>query len=327
MPPATPAGYHRDPLRGRRAVDQRFDDGGGDRSPVDSASKLPFNRRREGGHLRRVGRRHQVDAHAQDHQLIGAADRDAFGQTGQPACGDRPANRWATSRRAPVRSPDECPPARPGLPPASVAGGSSPSPGARPATGRGRRRPVIPTGDRDGRGLPICASAITTGNDTNGSTGSAAATSIVEVTDSCQWILRPSSGRRACSADSDAASSAGIMSGGFEFEAEIGGWSGVRERADRHVLRAGRGQLGNALERDAAGDLDLSATGHARHGFADVVGREVVEQDARRAAGDRGVELRRASPLRLRPARPRTPIARPAPSRGRRRPRAACGCP
>ena len=50
----------------------------------------------------------------------------------------------------------------------------------------------------------------------------------------------------------------------LELEAEIDGRRRVRQRADRHVVGAGRRELGHALERHAAGDLDLRAA--ARRG-------------------------------------------------------------
>ena len=45
----------------------------------------------------------------------------------------------------------------------------------------------------------------------------------------------------------------------LELEAQIRGRRRVRQRADRHVVGAGRRELGHPIERDAAGDLDLRA--------------------------------------------------------------------
>ena len=45
----------------------------------------------------------------------------------------------------------------------------------------------------------------------------------------------------------------------LNLEAEVGGGRRVRQRADRHVVGAGRGQLRHPRQRDAAGDLRLRA--------------------------------------------------------------------
>ena len=45
----------------------------------------------------------------------------------------------------------------------------------------------------------------------------------------------------------------------LELEAQVDRRRRVRQRADRHVVGAGRRQLGNPIQRDAAGELDLRA--------------------------------------------------------------------
>ena len=65
----------------------------------------------------------------------------------------------------------------------------------------------------------------------------------------------------------------------LELEAEIRGRRRVRQRADRHVVGAGLRQLGNPLERHAAGDLDLRAAARSRRTASrDRVDRQVVER-------------------------------------------------
>ena len=49
----------------------------------------------------------------------------------------------------------------------------------------------------------------------------------------------------------------------FDLEADVDGRRRVRQRADRDEVGAGRGQLRDALERHAAGDLDLRAAARA----------------------------------------------------------------
>src|SRR5687767_230563 len=45
----------------------------------------------------------------------------------------------------------------------------------------------------------------------------------------------------------------------FELEAQIGGGGRVGQGTDRHVVRTGRRQLGDAVEGDPTGDLHLGA--------------------------------------------------------------------
>src|SRR4051812_30522457 len=66
---------------------------------------------------------------------------------------------------------------------------------------------------------------------------------------------------------------------GFDFKADVDGRRRVRQRADRHEVGAGGGQLGNALERHAARDLDLRASAGSSHRVADAIGRHVVDED------------------------------------------------
>ena len=61
-----------------------------------------------------------------------------------------------------------------------------------------------------------------------------------------------------------------LRQSGFDFEADVDGRRRVRQRADRHEVGAGRGQLGHALERDAAGDLDLRAAARPADGLANL---------------------------------------------------------
>ena len=75
-------------------------------------------------------------------------------------------------------------------------------------------------------------------------------------------------------------------------------------------------ELRQPLQRDAAGDLDRGAAGDPLHRLADVVGGEVVEQDARRAGRQRLVEFVERLDLHLdRQARAAPPAPRRSPPR------------
>lgn len=57
----------------------------------------------------------------------------------------------------------------------------------------------------------------------------------------------------------------------FNLEAQIHRRRGVGQRANRHVIRACRRQLGNPLQRDAAGDFGLRTPAASLHGLDDLV--------------------------------------------------------
>ena len=92
-------------------------------------------------------------------------------------------------------------------------------------------------------------------------------------------------------------------SGGFDFKADVDRRRGMRERADRDEVGAGRGELGNALERDAAGDFDLGAAAARARPPRECRSVVMLSTRMRLGAGrQRLVHLRPASPLRSRPA-------------------------
>src|SRR2546428_422389 len=68
----------------------------------------------------------------------------------------------------------------------------------------------------------------------------------------------------------------------LELKADIDGGRRMRERADRHIVGAGRCKLRDSLQSHAAGDFDLRTSAREAHGFANLVGCHVVEQDERR---------------------------------------------
>ena len=65
----------------------------------------------------------------------------------------------------------------------------------------------------------------------------------------------------------------------------------MRERADRHVVGAGRCELRDPLQRHAAGDLDFRTSARPVHRFANLLGCHVVEQDECRAGAKRLIHL------------------------------------
>ena len=150
-----------------------------------------------------------------------------------------------------------------------------------------------------------------------------AATSIVDVTIGWHVSARE---RRAAPVTSGSALGTCRTVQWLELEAQIGGAHRVRERADRHEVRAGGRDLRNPLERHAAGDLDDARPAAARDGFAQIAGREIVDEDARRAGRQRLIELVERLDFDFDRAVPRRPRARVR-ARARCRRRAACGCP
>src|SRR5215471_10732154 len=78
---------------------------------------------------------------------------------------------------------------------------------------------------------------------------------------------RPSLGAASARAN---ASSGGTGSEGNDVKADVDGRSRVRQRAHRDVVGAGRRQLRNAVERHAAGYLDLRAAAGQADGVANV---------------------------------------------------------
>ena len=103
----------------------------------------------------------------------------------------------------------------------------------------------------------------------------------------------------------------------FDLKADVDGRRRMRQRADRHEVGAGRRELGHALERDAAGDLDLRAAARAarrpRGCRRSTCCRRRIDVGAGR---ERLVDLRRAS-------RASTSIGRSGPMRARTRATAA----
>ena len=99
-----------------------------------------------------------------------------------------------------------------------------------------------------------------------------AATSIVDVTDANartrerEW--RPTRAAAMAAARSPGIGATWPSVNALELEAEVGGAHRVRQRADRHEVGAGGGDLGQPLERHAAGDLDERAPAAAAHRFA-----------------------------------------------------------
>src|SRR5262249_14168645 len=110
----------------------------------------------------------------------------------------------------------------------------------------------------------VCSSATTTAP-----SGSVAATSLVDVTVAKRTI----------------------RSKRLDFKADVGRRRGVRERADRDGVGAGRRQFGNALERDAAGNLDLRAPRYVRRRGANLRRGHVVDEDRLGAGRKRLVDF------------------------------------
>ena len=126
--------------------------------------------------------------------------------------------------------------------------------------------------------------------------------------------------------------SRGVWSGtggalfGFQLETDIGGRRRVRQRTDRHVGRAGGGELGQALEGDAAGEFNLGAAARAADRLLDDVGRQIIDEDDISAGGESLAPPARDSAPRPRSASPAWPLSSAAPPQLHRR-RAEYGCP
>src|SRR4029077_8642397 len=95
----------------------------------------------------------------------------------------------------------------------------------------------------------------------------------------------------------------------LDLKADVDRGGGVRERADRDVVAARGLQFGHALERDAAGDLDLRAPARARDRVANLRRGHVVDENNVGAGRERVVHLieplgldldRHAGPVRAR---------------------------
>src|SRR5690242_948507 len=99
------------------------------------------------------------------------------------------------------------------------------------------------------------------------------ATSLVDPTDArcvTEVARQPRRGRMRSSASAKSASDR------FDFKADVDGGRRMRQRADRHEVGAGARELTDALERDAARDLDLRPPARARDGGANLGERHVV---------------------------------------------------
>ena len=77
-----------------------------------------------------------------------------------------------------------------------------------------------------------------------------------------------------------------------DVEAEVERARGVRQPAEGNRIDAGFGNGAHVRERDAARRLEVAAAIDACHGASQLLGRHVVEQHRRHAAGEGLVELR-----------------------------------
>src|SRR3954462_787317 len=145
-----------------------------------------------------------------------------------------------------------------------------------------------------GPGPAVCSSATMTTPSASSFALRSSATSLVDEivgTNSKVHASRPRR-RRARAVGARESSPPGLAaSEGFDFKADVDGWRGVRQRADRNEIGAGGRKLRDALERDAAGDFDLRAPTCPRDRLTDVGGGHVVHEDGVGAGGERRVHL------------------------------------
>src|SRR5688572_9460053 len=121
---------------------------------------------------------------------------------------------------------------------------------------------------------------------------SAPATSFVEPTSAYQSTCREKiPARSPAMASALARSSGSVMASDPNLEAEVGGGSRMRQRADRHIIGAGLRKFRHPRQRNAAGDLGLRASAALPHRVDDVRRGEIVEQD------DVGASLQRVGDL------------------------------
>src|SRR5688500_6469184 len=164
-------------------------------------------------------------------------------------------------------------------PPASVSSGTTR--GSRNTTEMYSPAPGGENHFRPNRPRPSdCAQAMTVAPSGAPRSASAAATSFVDVVSKKKYAGSPNGPRRSAVALSAAYISAGSASDiQLQLEAQIGRRRRVRQRANRHVVGAGAGELRDALQRHPARNLDLRAPTDLLDGLPDLVGREIVEQD------------------------------------------------
>ena len=113
----------------------------------------------------------------------------------------------------------------------------------------------------------------------------------------------------------------------FDLQADVRRRRGVRERADRDVVGAEGGDAADAVERDAAGDLDVRPAGDARN--ASRISSSSRLSSMMMSAPAASAASTSVEALRLDFDRPgRAPVARTRATRPRRcRRRAGCDCP
>src|SRR5688572_33497325 len=107
----------------------------------------------------------------------------------------------------------------------------------------------------------------------------AAATSLVDPVSGMKTTGSPKTPRRAAPSRNAVCRSAGSSDIRLELETQIRSGSGVRQRADGHVIGAGLRHFGDPAERHAAGDLALRPARDSPHRILDLIVRQIVEQD------------------------------------------------